>query len=123
MPESGAAVSCGPGQTGRQEASAGRWRRSIGVEAPSTQSRTSLWVAHPAEASLPHLSRRDLPTIAQRFNVGNARSALHKSRRDGCPLAPIPQMARFARQAAAYYGHEFDRVGAEETASGNHPAR
>ena len=30
-----------------------------------------------------YLSRRDLPTIAQRFNVGNACPALHKSRRDG----------------------------------------
>ena len=28
-------------------------------------------------------SRRDLPTIAQRFNVGDPRSALNKSRRDG----------------------------------------
>jgi hypothetical protein len=28
-------------------------------------------------------SRRDSPTIAQRFNVGNAHSALHKFRRDG----------------------------------------
>jgi hypothetical protein len=29
------------------------------------------------------LSRRDCPKIAQRFNVGDANSTLHKSRRDG----------------------------------------
>src|ERR1039457_6388345 len=37
----------------------------------------------PRSGSGMYLSRRDLPTIAQRFNVGNTRSALHKSRRDG----------------------------------------
>src|ERR1035441_631132 len=37
----------------------------------------------PTSGSDIYLSRRDLPTIAQRFNVGDPRSALNKSRRDG----------------------------------------
>ena len=32
------------------------------------------------------------------------------------------EITRIARGGAAYYGHEFDRAGAEELASGDHPA-
>jgi hypothetical protein len=46
------------------------------------------------------LSRRDPPTIAQRFNVGNACPALHKSRRDGWTpgIQYIPSQAEHHRK-------------------------
>jgi hypothetical protein len=42
---------------------------------------------------------------------------------EGAGVLVPQQMTRFALGGAAYYEHEFDRVGAEELASGDHPAR
>ena len=53
------------------------------LSAPVAAARTGGAGSCPRSGSGMYLSRRDLPTIAQRFNVGDARSALHKSRRDG----------------------------------------